>query len=126
MDHQFCVAHEPGFRAGKVGNGDRDMPTFAVAFHCDAAFAIASATPPTRGALTGFSRGLVRELGPRGITVNIVHPGPTDSDMNPADGAEADFVRSDIAHHGTADWMMRPPCPMCFSASWAPTKTPVT
>ncbi len=62
-----------------------------------AAFATASAYTLTKGALTGFSRGLVRDLGPRGITVNIVHPGPTDSDMNPADGPVADFVRPNIA-----------------------------
>jgi len=51
----------------------------------------------SKGALTGFSRGLVRDLGPRGITVNTVHPGPTDSDMNPADGPIADFLRPNIA-----------------------------
>lgn len=62
-----------------------------------AAFATASAYTLTKGALTGFSRGLVRDLGPRGITVNTVHPGPTDSDMNPADGPVADFVRPNIA-----------------------------
>ncbi|WP_040262514.1 3-oxoacyl-ACP reductase family protein [Pseudomonas massiliensis] len=62
-----------------------------------AAFATASAYTLTKGALTGFSRGLVRDLGPRGITVNVVHPGPTDSDMNPADGPVADFVRPNIA-----------------------------
>lgn len=62
-----------------------------------AAFGTASAYTLTKGALAGFSRGLVRDLGPRGITVNTVHPGPTDSDMNPADGAVADFVRPNIA-----------------------------
>lgn len=62
-----------------------------------AAFGTASAYTLTKGAITGFSRGLVRDLGPRGITVNTVHPGPTDSDMNPADGPVADFVRPNIA-----------------------------
>jgi 3-oxoacyl-[acyl-carrier protein] reductase len=62
-----------------------------------AAFGTASAYTLTKGALTGFSRGLVRDLGPRGITVNTVHPGPTDSDMNPADGPIADFLRPNIA-----------------------------
>lgn len=62
-----------------------------------AAFATASVYTLSKGALTGFSRGLVRDLGPRGITVNTVHPGPTDSDMNPADGAIADFLRPNIA-----------------------------
>ena len=62
-----------------------------------AAFPTASAYTLTKGAVTGFTRGLVRDLGPRGITVNTVHPGPTDSDMNPADGAVADFVKPGIA-----------------------------
>ncbi|MBA4244243.1 MAG: oxidoreductase [Pseudomonas sp.] len=62
-----------------------------------AAFATASAYTLTKGAVAGFSRGLVRDLGPRGITVNTVHPGPTASDMNPADGPVADFVRPNIA-----------------------------
>jgi NAD(P)-dependent dehydrogenase (short-subunit alcohol dehydrogenase family) len=62
-----------------------------------AAFATASAYTLTKGAVAGFSRGLVRDLGPRGITVNTVHPGPTDSDMNPGDGPVADFVRPNIA-----------------------------
>lgn len=62
-----------------------------------AAFATASVYTLSKGALTGFSRGLVRDLGPRGITVNTVHPGPTDSDMNPADGPIADFLRPNIA-----------------------------
>jgi len=34
----------------------------------------------------GLARALAREVGPRGITVNIVDPGSTDTDMNPADG----------------------------------------
>ena len=62
-----------------------------------AGFATASAYTLTKGALSGYTRGLVRDLGPRGITVNTVHPGPTDSDMNPADGAVADFVKPGIA-----------------------------
>jgi 3-oxoacyl-[acyl-carrier protein] reductase len=43
----------------------------------------------SKAALGGLARGLARELGPRGITVNVVHPGPTDTDMNPADGDDA-------------------------------------
>jgi 3-oxoacyl-[acyl-carrier protein] reductase len=40
----------------------------------------------TKSALTGFNQGLARELGPKGITANIVQPGSIDTDMNPADG----------------------------------------
>ncbi|MEU5978072.1 SDR family oxidoreductase [Streptomyces sp. NPDC047315] len=47
----------------------------------------------TKSALTGLTRALARELGPRGITVNVVQPGPTDTDMNPADGPGAEGSR---------------------------------
>lgn len=59
----------------------------------------------TKAALTGLVRGLARDLGPRGITVNVVHPGPTDTDMNPADSDEADHERAFTAlgRYGTAD-----------------------
>ncbi|MFE3443384.1 SDR family oxidoreductase [Nocardia sp. NPDC059180] len=43
----------------------------------------------SKSALNGYTKALARELGPRGITVNLVQPGPTDTDMNPADGADA-------------------------------------
>lgn len=51
----------------------------------------------TKGAVTGFNRSLARDLGPRGITVNMVHPGPTDTDMNPKDGPYADMLNGRIA-----------------------------
>jgi 3-oxoacyl-[acyl-carrier protein] reductase len=44
----------------------------------------------SKAALVGLTKGMARDLGPRGITVNIVHPGPIDTDMNPADGESAD------------------------------------
>ncbi|WP_432010405.1 3-oxoacyl-ACP reductase family protein [Streptomyces cucumeris] len=43
----------------------------------------------SKTALTGLTKALARELGVRGITVNLVHPGPVDTDMNPADGESA-------------------------------------
>jgi len=48
----------------------------------------------SKSALLSFTRGLARELGPLGITVNLVHPGSTDTDMNPADGETADGQRA--------------------------------
>ncbi len=56
----------------------------------------------SKAALIGFTKGLARDLGPRGITVNIVHPGSTDTDMNPADGpgAEAQRARMAIPRYG--------------------------
>ena len=46
----------------------------------------------SKTALVGMTKGLARELGPRGITVNLVHPGPTDTDANPADGPNASAI----------------------------------
>jgi 3-oxoacyl-[acyl-carrier protein] reductase len=62
-----------------------------------AAFPTASVYTLTKGAVTGFNRSLVRDLGPKGITVNTVHPGPTDTDMNPADGPVAAIVGPGMA-----------------------------
>jgi len=45
----------------------------------------------SKSALVGLTKGLARDLGPRGITVNNVQPGPVDTDMNPAD---SDFASS--------------------------------
>jgi len=47
-----------------------------------------------KSALTGLTRGLARDLGPRGITVSLVHGGLIDTDMNPADGPAASFLSS--------------------------------
>jgi 3-oxoacyl-[acyl-carrier protein] reductase len=40
----------------------------------------------SKTALVGLTKGLSRDLGPRGSTANLVDPGPTDTAMNPADG----------------------------------------
>ncbi|MFI9048770.1 SDR family oxidoreductase [Streptomyces sp. NPDC053427] len=51
----------------------------------------------TKAAVAGLTRGLSRELGPRGITVNNVQPGPTDTDANPADGPMSSSMLSWMA-----------------------------
>jgi 3-oxoacyl-[acyl-carrier protein] reductase len=48
----------------------------------------------TKSALHSFTRGLARELASRDITVNLVQPGSTNTDMNPANGDFADFQRA--------------------------------
>lgn len=59
----------------------------------------------SKSALTGFTRGLARDLGAKGITVNLVQPGPINTDMNPSDTDLADFLRSRmaLADYGTGD-----------------------
>ncbi|NTA13994.1 SDR family NAD(P)-dependent oxidoreductase [Agrobacterium tumefaciens] len=47
----------------------------------------------TKSALQSLTRGLAQELGPRDITANLVQPGSTDTDMNPANGEFSDFQR---------------------------------
>lgn len=47
-------------------------------------------------------RGLARDFGPRGITINVVQPGPIDTDANPANGPMRDMLHSLMAikRHG--------------------------
>lgn len=58
----------------------------------------------TTSAMQGMVRGLARDFGARGITVNSIQPGPTDSDMNPAGGPMAETMHSFMAikRHATA------------------------
>ncbi|MFC9595125.1 SDR family NAD(P)-dependent oxidoreductase [Streptomyces sp. NPDC056944] len=59
----------------------------------------------SKAALIGLTKALARELGGRGITANIVHPGPVDTDMNPADGpyAEGQAAMTALGRFGTPD-----------------------
>jgi 3-oxoacyl-[acyl-carrier protein] reductase len=56
----------------------------------------------TKAAVAGLTRGLARELGPRGITVNVIQPGPTATDTNPDSGEFADAMRelTAVGHYG--------------------------
>jgi len=51
----------------------------------------------TKAAVQGMARGFARDFGRRGITVNVVQPGPVDTDMNPADGPMAELLKSGMA-----------------------------
>ncbi|MBG0851425.1 SDR family oxidoreductase [Streptomyces spinoverrucosus] len=59
----------------------------------------------SKAALIGLTKALAREVGGRGITANIVHPGPTDTDMNPADGpyAAGQAAMTALGRFGTAE-----------------------
>lgn len=51
----------------------------------------------TKGAVAGLSRGLARDLGPKGITVNNIQPGPIATEMNPETGEFADSMKAIMA-----------------------------
>jgi len=59
----------------------------------------------TKAAVAGLTRGLARDLGPRGITINNVQPGPIDTDMNPADGPLAEAIKgwTALARYGRGE-----------------------
>ena len=60
----------------------------------------------TKAAIVGYSKGASRDLGPRGITVNVLQPGSIDTDMNPKDGgdfAEAQRSQHALQRFGTAE-----------------------
>jgi 3-oxoacyl-[acyl-carrier protein] reductase len=59
----------------------------------------------TKAAIVGYTKGASRDLGPRGITVNVLQPGSIDTDMNPKDGgafAEAQRTQHALQRYGTA------------------------
>ena len=85
----------PGGRIIVIGsvNGDR-MPVPGMA-----SYAL------SKSALQGLARGLARDFGPRGITINIVQPGPIDTDANPENGPMKDLMHSFMAikRHGRSE-----------------------
>jgi len=56
----------------------------------------------SKSALQGLARGLARDFGPRGITINVVQPGPIDTDANPENGPMRELMHSFMAikRHG--------------------------
>jgi 3-oxoacyl-[acyl-carrier protein] reductase len=68
-------------------------------------FAGGAAYAMSKSALVGLVKGLARDLGPRGITVNNVAPGPVDTEMNPEAGDFASALHGLMAipRHGKAE-----------------------
>ena len=64
-----------------MGQGGRIITTGSVTAE-RSGFPGSSVYSMTKGAVAALTRGLARDLGPRGITVNVVQPGPTETDMN--------------------------------------------
>ena len=50
-----------------------------------------------KSGLDGLMRGMARDLGPRGITVNSIHPGPIATDANPEDGPYSKQLKAFMA-----------------------------
>jgi len=59
----------------------------------------------SKAALVGLTRGLARDFGPRGITINLVQPGPIDTERNPGNGPDAQELHGHMAikRHGTPE-----------------------
>ncbi len=60
-------------------------------------FSGGSAYAMSKSALQGLVKGLSRDLGPRGITINNVQPGPIATDMNPPEGDFAEMLKKLMA-----------------------------
>lgn len=59
----------------------------------------------SKAAVAGLTRGLARDLADQGVTVNVVQPGPVDTDMNPADGPMSGLLtpRTALGRYGTVE-----------------------
>jgi 3-oxoacyl-[acyl-carrier protein] reductase len=93
---QAALKHLPeGGRIISIGScvGERMMTPGLVAYSA------------TKGAVKMFTQGLAREVGPRGITVNNVQPGPIDTALNPADDewAEPQLAATALKRYGHVD-----------------------
>lgn len=51
----------------------------------------------SKSALLGMVKGFARDLGPLGITINNIQPGPIDTDLNPGKGEFAEHLHSIMA-----------------------------
>jgi 3-oxoacyl-[acyl-carrier protein] reductase len=93
---QAVVKHmDKGGRIINIGSTNSDrMP-----------FAGGSLYAATKAAIVGLTKGLARDLGPLGITVNNIQPGPVDTEMNPDNGDFAQMLKGLIAvsRYGKAD-----------------------
>ncbi|WP_367718684.1 3-oxoacyl-ACP reductase family protein [Nitratireductor sp. GISD-1A_MAKvit] len=109
IDHTLDIHVKGVFVASQaalshMGNGGRII-SIGSCFATRVPFAGVTLYSMSKSALIGFTKGLARDVGPRGITVNVVDPGPTDTDMNPSDGPNADNSRalSSLGRYGAPD-----------------------
>ena len=93
FDRMVAVNVKPVFVATQaavphMGEGGRVITVGSVTAD-RSGFPGASVYSMTKGAVAALTRGLARDLGPRGITVNVIQPGPTETDMNADEQAQA-------------------------------------
>ncbi|HEY0269747.1 MAG TPA: SDR family oxidoreductase [Sphingomonas sp.] len=88
----------------KLGDGGRIIIVGSVNAH-SLPFPGQSVYGATKAAVATMARGWARDLGSRGILVNVIQPGPVDTDMNPAGGPFAETLKGHIAlgRYGHAD-----------------------
>ena len=79
-----------------MGNGGR-IVTIGSDIATRASFPGLADYAATKAAIVGYTKGAARDLGPRGITVNVLQPGSIDTDMNPDD--DRDFAAAQRAQH---------------------------
>lgn len=85
---QFAAQHmKTGGRIITIGSNMADR----VAFPGGSLYSM------SKSALIGLTKGLARDLGDRNITVNLIQPGPIDTDMNPADSEHAPGLVTSMA-----------------------------
>jgi 3-oxoacyl-[acyl-carrier protein] reductase len=98
FDHMVAVDLKAAFIASRTAlkyMGDGGRIVFVSSNIADfAALATTSIYSMVKAGLDGLAKGMARDLGPRGITVNTVHPGPIKTDGNPEDSPYAKDLRS--------------------------------
>jgi 3-oxoacyl-[acyl-carrier protein] reductase len=98
FDHMVAVDLKAAFIASRTAlkhMSDGGRIVFVSSNIADfAALATTSIYSMVKAGLDGLAKGMARDLGPRGITVNTVHPGPIETDGNPKDSPYAKDLRS--------------------------------
>ncbi|NUT79907.1 3-oxoacyl-ACP reductase FabG [Pseudomonas brassicacearum] len=109
FDQMYAVNVRAAYIAAKacskvMNRGDRIITVGSVAGE-RTGFPGSSAYSMSKSALIGMVRGLALDFAPRGITVNNIQPGPTATDMNPADAPYLEHVVGlvPLGRLGTAD-----------------------
>jgi len=109
FDEMYAINVRAAYIAAKacskvMNRGDRIITVGSVA-GARTGFPGSSAYSMSKSALIGMVRGLALDFAPRGITVNNIQPGPTATDMNPADAPYLEHVVSlvPLGRLGTAD-----------------------